>query len=71
MPEHTADPLSCWMRVEQDPKKMVVYSTHLYLVGYVENRKPRVMRNCINNHFWCEEDGIEEVEQLVDFLRFM
>ncbi|WMV55945.1 hypothetical protein MTR67_049330, partial [Solanum verrucosum] len=38
----------------------------------ITNSIQKVKENCINMlFFWCKEDGIEEVEQLVDFLGSM
>ncbi|KAG5587039.1 hypothetical protein H5410_047473 [Solanum commersonii] len=37
----------------------------------ITNTIQKVKENCINMFFWCKEDGIEEVEHLVDFLGSM
>ena len=52
---------------------MVIYSTYMCLVGYLERRNLRchenitniiqkVQENSINMLFWCKEEGIEEAE---------
>jgi len=35
----------------------------------ITNSMQKVKENCINTlYLWCKEEGIDEVEQLVDFL---
>jgi len=85
MPEHTADLLSCWMRRGGSKTQKRWWSIVPTCVWWaiwrernlrchenITNSIQKVKENCINMlFFWCKEDGIEEVEQLVDFLGSM
>ncbi|WMV23802.1 hypothetical protein MTR67_017187 [Solanum verrucosum] len=84
MPEHTTDLLSCWMRRGGSKTQKRWWSIVPTCVWWaiwrernlrchenITNTIQKVKEKCINMFFWCKEDGIEEVEQLVDFLGSM
>ncbi|WMV10717.1 hypothetical protein MTR67_004102 [Solanum verrucosum] len=82
VPEHTADLLNCWMRRggSKTQKKWwnLVPSCIWWSIWKERNNRcfknitnpmQKVKENCINTlYFWCKEEGIYEVDQVVDFL---
>ena len=81
MPEHTADLLTCWMRRGGSKKQNLVPSCIWWSVWKerynrcfenITNPMQKVKENCINTlYLWCKEEGIDEVEQPVDFLDYL
>jgi len=82
MPEHTADLLSCWIRrggSKSQKKWWRIIPACIWWSVWKErngrcyenksNSIQKVKENCIAYlYFWCKQECIEEVEQLVDML---
>ncbi|WMV42602.1 hypothetical protein MTR67_035987 [Solanum verrucosum] len=82
MPEHTADLLSCWIRrgASKSQKKWWRIIPACIWWSIWEERNGRCYENKSNSiqkvkekcitylYFWCKQECIEELEQLVDML---
>lgn len=82
MPEHTADLLSCWIRRGGSKRQKTWWSLipHcIWLAVWIErnnrnfedifNSIHKVKWNCIVSlFFWCKELGLEDSDQLIEFL---
>ena len=82
MPERTTHLLTYWMRRGRSKKQKKWWSLVPSCIWWsvwkernnrcfenIANPMQKVKENCINTlYLWCKEEGIDEVEQLVDFL---
>ncbi|KAG5585385.1 hypothetical protein H5410_045819, partial [Solanum commersonii] len=85
MPEHTADLLSCWIRRGGSKRQKTWWNLIPHCIWWtvwkernsrnfedISNSIHKVKWNCIVSlYFWCKEIGLEDSDQLLEFIRIL